>query len=78
MRKAFAHTPTSASAPFEGRSFDPPLVARTVVPDTGDDRRPWDAFAAWLDRNGYAQTGPSMEIWLEGSRVEMRAPVEKR
>jgi ketosteroid isomerase-like protein/effector-binding domain-containing protein len=69
--------PATAAAPFEARTFDG-LTAHLVVPGPHDGNQPWDAFSRWIEQHGYVQTGPSMEIWLDGPAVEMRAPVEKR
>jgi CubicO group peptidase (beta-lactamase class C family) len=67
---------TTAASPFEVRKLDEPLVVTAIVAGPHSQPRPWPELFQWVEKNGYAPAGPTMESWLDGPKSEMRIAVK--
>jgi len=69
---------TAAEAPFEVREIADGTVATAAIGGPHETtRRPWAELVDWSEKQGYQITGPAMEIWQEGPKIEMRIAVRK-
>lgn len=66
----------AVTAPFQKRDYPPTTVAFAVVPGR-DTAGPWSKLGDWLTSQGYVSLGPAMEVWLDGSKTEIRLPVRQ-
>ncbi|MGD0787320.1 MAG: serine hydrolase [Terracidiphilus sp.] len=69
---------TTATAPFEVRKIDEPLVVSAVVEGALQQPKPWPELFQWIGKNGYVPVGPTMTNWLEGPATEMRIAVARK
>ncbi len=61
-------------APFKREDSPAASVAFAVVPGR-DTAGTWSQLGDWVAAKGYVTGGPAMEVWLDGSKTEIRLPV---
>jgi uncharacterized protein (TIGR02246 family) len=62
------------SAPYRREDYPAISVAFALVPGR-DTAVPWSQLGNWMASHGYVAGGPAMEVWVDGSKTEIRLPV---